>query len=115
MHELSLVGALIEQVQGEVEQAKVSGKIHRVEISVGRLSGANADCLRFAFHLLTANTPLENAEIVIHEPQAICRCQDCNARVEIDQLVVQCPRCASSAITIEGGRELMLQSIDVEE
>jgi Zn finger protein HypA/HybF involved in hydrogenase expression len=34
---------------------------------------------------------------------------------EIDDLVAQCPCCGSGEITIEGGRELVLQSIEIVE
>jgi hydrogenase nickel incorporation protein HypA/HybF len=115
MHELSIVEALIEQVGREVRRSGQPGKIRRVEISVGRFSGVNPGCLQFAFNLLTEKTPLEKAEILIHEPKAVCRCRHCNAQAEIDRFVVHCPQCGSTEITLEGGRDLTLQSIDVEE
>ncbi|MBN2578661.1 MAG: hydrogenase maturation nickel metallochaperone HypA [Pirellulales bacterium] len=115
MHELSIVEALIEQVGREVKRAGLAGKIHRVELSVGRFSGVNPGCLQFAFNLLTEKTPLEKTEIVIHEPKAVCRCQRCNARIEVDEFVAQCPECGSPEVILEGGRDLTLQSIDVEE
>jgi hydrogenase nickel incorporation protein HypA/HybF len=87
----------------------------RLELGIGRLSGVHSDSVRFAFGLLAPGTRVENAEIEIQEPKAVCNCRACNARVEIDDLVVQCPRCASGDITIEGGRELMLQSIEIED
>jgi hydrogenase nickel incorporation protein HypA/HybF len=115
MHELSIVEALIEQVGREVKRSGMRGKVRRLELLVGRFSGVNAGCLQFAFNLLAEKTPLENTEIVIHEPKAVCRCQNCNAQIEIDQFVVHCPQCGSASVTIEGGRDLTLQSIDVEE
>jgi hydrogenase nickel incorporation protein HypA/HybF len=115
MHELSIIEALIDQVGRELDRAGPHGRVLRLELSIGRLSGVNCESVRFAFGLLAPGTPVEDAEIVIQEPKAVCRCHGCNARTEIDDLVVQCPRCASSDVTIEGGRELVLQSIEVEE
>ena len=115
MHELSIVEALIDQVRRELDQAGQAGRILRLEMTIGRISGVHADSVRFAFELLSPGTLLEGAEIVIREPKAVCRCHACNARTEIDELVIQCPTCGSDNVTIEGGRELMLQSIDVEE
>lgn len=115
MHELSIVEALIEQVDRELRRAGQQGRVVRLEVSVGRLSGVNPDSLRFAFELLGQETRVGGAEIIIREPKAVCRCRSCNARVEIEDLVVQCPQCASPDIAIEGGRDLTLQSIDVEE
>jgi hydrogenase nickel incorporation protein HypA/HybF len=115
MHELSICEALIEQVQREVERSGQSGRIRRLELSVGRLSGVSCDALRFAFGLLSADTLVAGAELHIREPQATCRCQACDARVEIDELTVRCPACGSMQITLEGGRELLLQSIEIED
>jgi hydrogenase nickel incorporation protein HypA/HybF len=115
MHELSIVEALIEQVGREVKRAGLRGKVRRLELSIGLFSGVNPGCLQFAFNLLAEKTPLEQAEIVIHQPKAVCRCPVCNARIEVEQFTVQCPQCGSAEVTLEGGRDLTLQSIDVEE
>ncbi len=115
MHELSIVEALIEQVGREVHRAGQRGKILRIDLSIGRLSGVNCDSLRFAFDLFAPTTPVAGAEIVIHQAKPVCRCQTCHARVEIDDLVFKCPQCTSDAIVIEGGRDLLLQSIEVED
>ncbi|HUT12267.1 MAG TPA: hydrogenase maturation nickel metallochaperone HypA [Thermoguttaceae bacterium] len=115
MHELSIVETLIEQVQQEVERAGHHGRVLRLDLTIGRLSGACCDSIRFAFELLAPDTPLADAELHITEPKATCRCQDCRAVVEIDQFPVGCPRCGSRAILIDGGRELLLQSIEIED
>lgn len=114
MHELSIVEALISQVQQELDRAGQQGRVLQLELSIGRLSGVNPESVRFAFNLLAPGTFVDGAEIVIHEPKAICHCHACNRQVEIDDLVVECPECAAIDITIEGGREMMLQTIDIE-
>lgn len=113
MHELSIVEALIEQVGREVHRAGQNGKILGIELSIGRLSGVNCDSIKFAFELLAAGSIVEGSEITIHEVKPSCRCHTCNSVEEIDEMVFQCPKCKSDAITIEGGRDLLLQSIDV--
>jgi hydrogenase nickel incorporation protein HypA/HybF len=115
MHELSIVEALIDQVGRELHRAGPHGSVRGLELSIGRLSGVHCESVRFAFDLLSPGTPVENATIVIHEPKAVSYCNTCHARVEIDDLVIQCPQCSSADIVIEGGRDLMLQSIELEE
>lgn len=115
MHELSIVDALIEQAQEEVERAGHAGRIRQLDLTIGRLSGVNCDSIRLAFELLSPGTPLEGAQVQIAEPRATCRCHGCHARVEIDELTVTCPRCGSTEVSIEGGRELLLQSIEIED
>jgi len=115
MHELSLCQTLIDHVEKEVERAGQKGRVVIVEVVVGRFSGVHPDSLRFAFELLTADTILEGAEMNVAEPKATCCCRGCNARVEIDEMPVECPECRGNDITIEGGRELLLQSIEIED
>ncbi|MBN1908858.1 MAG: hydrogenase maturation nickel metallochaperone HypA [Pirellulales bacterium] len=115
MHELSIVEALIEQVQREVDQAGQHGRILGLELVIGHLSGVNVDSIRFAFELLAPETILKDAELRIDEPRAICRCHDCGQLTEIDELVATCPRCGSGDILFEGGQELLLQSIELED
>ena len=115
MHELSIVEALIDQVGQELDRPGRQGRVLRLELSIGRLSGVNCDSVRFAFGLLAPETVVQGAEIVIHEPKPACLCRTCGARTEIDDLVLECPPCGSSDVSIEGGRELLLQSIEIED
>jgi hydrogenase nickel incorporation protein HypA/HybF len=115
MHEVAIADALIEQVQSEIDRAEASGRVTRVSLVVGRLSGVNPDSLRFALDLLVKGTILESARIEIAEPAAQCQCAACGCRTEIEDLEARCPSCGSSDITIEGGRDLLLESIELEE
>ena len=115
MHELSIVDALIEQVQQEVDRSGQEGRIVSLELVVGRLAGVSCDSLRFAFELLSPGTPLEQTELHVTEPKAACRCQACKACVEIEEITLQCPECHSTEVVVEGGRELLLESVEIEE
>jgi hydrogenase nickel incorporation protein HypA/HybF len=115
MHELTIASALIQQAGEEVRRAGQSGRVVRLEVQVGRLSGVNPDSLQFAFGLLAAEGGMAGSALAIVQPPAACACRACGTRSEIDQIVVQCPVCGSPEVTIEGGRELLLQSIELEE
>lgn len=115
MHELSIVETLIEQVEKEVRLSGHEGRIVQLDLVVGRLSGVNADSIRFAFELLSPDTKLAGTKLSIEEPRAVCRCEDCKAETEIDELTVSCPVCDSPHVAMVGGRDLMLNSIELEE
>jgi hydrogenase nickel incorporation protein HypA/HybF len=112
---MSIVQALIDQVEGEVAKAGQRGRVVTLELSVGRLSGVHVEAIRFAFELLSPGTLVEGACLNIDEPLAQASCQACGACTPIPELVMQCPACGSGAITIQGGQELLLQSIELEE
>lgn len=115
MHEMSIVQALIEQVEAEVAKAGSSGRVTGLDLVVGRLSGVHVDSIRFAFEILAPGTVVQDAALRISEPPAHSQCRTCGCRVPIDELTMVCPRCGSEEITIDGGRELVLQSIDLDE
>ena len=115
MHELSIIETLISQVDKEVLQSGQRGRITRLNLVIGRLSGVNVDSIRFAFELLTPDTSLRGSELSIEQPRASFRCQDCKAQTQIDELFASCPACGSQHVTIVGGQDLMLESIELEE
>jgi hydrogenase nickel incorporation protein HypA/HybF len=115
MHEVSIVEALVEQVESEVRRAGHAGRVVRLSVGIGRLSGVNADSFRFAFEMIAPDTSLAGARLEIDLRPAFCRCSVCDALTPIEDLVPQCPACGSPQIRFEGGRELMLDSIEIEE
>ena len=115
MHEVSLVQALIDQVQREVEASGHAGRVVRIELAVGRMSGAHPESLRFAFGLLAPGTLVEGAQLDIQQPKAVCVCRACGVQTPIDELITACPECGSGDIHIQGGRDLLLESIELDE
>ena len=115
MHELSIVEALIEQAQREVKRSGQKGRVVRLDLRIGRLSGVCPDSLRFAWDLLAPETSLAGAELCIAEPPAVCACGDCGARTELEDVAACCPKCGSPNVTVEGGQEMLLQTIELED
>jgi hydrogenase nickel incorporation protein HypA/HybF len=115
VHEASIVQALIEQVEAEVARAEQRGQVVGLELAIGRLSGVHVDAIRFAFEFLSAQTLVEGAELRIREPDAYAVCRACGAREPVTELTMECPSCGSSEIRIEGGQELILESIELEQ
>jgi len=115
VHELSIVETLIDQVEREVAASGEKGTVTRLELVIGRLSGVSCDSIRFALEMLAPGTVLEHARVDIAEPKAVCCCRRCGAQCEIDELVSRCPECQGSDVYIEGGRDLILQSIELDD
>jgi hydrogenase nickel incorporation protein HypA/HybF len=115
VHELSIIQALIEQVETEVEKAGQAGRVLALDLTVGRLSGVHVDALRFGFEMLSPDSIVEGAELRIAESEALICCHTCGARQPLPEFVLRCPSCGSEQITIEGGQDLLLQTIELED
>ena len=115
MHEMSIVQTLLEQIEAEVCRSGHTGRVLKVELVVGRLSGVHVDALRFAFQLLSPGTLAEQAALEIAQPAAELVCGQCGQRCAIEELESVCPACGSAQVVIEGGRQLLLQSIELED
>jgi hydrogenase nickel incorporation protein HypA/HybF len=115
VHEVAIVEALIAQVEEEVQKSGHPGRVVRLELIIGRLSGVHPDSIRFAFEVMAPGTSLEAARIDIVEPPAYCSCRACGTRSAISELTAACPQCGNFSVTIEGGGQLLLQSIELED
>jgi hydrogenase nickel incorporation protein HypA/HybF len=63
MHELAITESVVEAVTERI----ASGRITRVVLEIGRLSGVVPDSVRFCFEVCAAGTRLEGAELDIVE------------------------------------------------
>ena len=115
MHELSIVDAVLDQVQEEVRQSGAGGRVTRLELVIGRLSGVNPDSIRFAFELLAPGTVVEGAEIRIREPESSSLAVLVESAAKSRTSPLSVPSAQSSDVAIEGGQELLLETIEVEE
>jgi len=115
VHELSIVEAILDQAEREIRRSGQEGPVRRLELSIGHLSGVNCDSLRFAFDLLSPDTAFAGAELQIHQPAALCCCRACGARNEVTEFAGECPKCGSDDILIEGGRDMLLESIELDD
>ena len=115
MHEFSIVWEMIKLAEQELQKAGCGGKVNSITIAVGKLSGANPDSVRFAYDVIAPQTRVRGAKLIIKEPNALCRCKTCGNTNELTAHDYFCPACGSGDIIIEGGRDLRLESIELED
>jgi len=115
MHEIGIVQSLINLAESEIRDNGYSGPVRSLTIRVGRLSGAQPEAIRFAFEVISAESPLSGAKLNIIEVKPKITCQACGKISETDELKFECPLCGSSEINISGGDDLNLESIELEE
>ena len=113
MHELGIMTGVMEAVEKSAVQAGAT-KVLKVTLSIGEMTEAIEDTLRFAFEVLTENTISEGAELVINMVKPKSRCLDCGAEYEHDRFHMMCPECGSYSTELIAGREMQIDSIEVD-
>lgn len=114
MHESSLVRALLTQVR-EACQPYSPIDIDEVVIAIGPLAGVEPLLVASAFELLTQNTDLAHARLVIRQVPLRLACQTCGGEHESDEIRFHCPNCTSPRTQVIGGDGMILRHITVRE
>ena len=113
MHEFAVTQSLFEIVLKQAENAGAK-KITGVNMVLGALTGVVGDSVQFYFEFLSKNTPAEGAKLNIKTTPARARCNDCGTEFEVHDMTWFCPLCHNINLEITGGKELLLESIDIE-
>jgi hydrogenase nickel incorporation protein HypA/HybF len=111
MHELSLAGAVVATVERHARGRPVAV----VNLRIGRLRQVVPDSLEFYFGFVAKGTVCEGARVEIEEVPAQLRCEACGKRWELAAPPFQCPDCGGVELGVEGGDELEVESIEMEE
>lgn len=90
-------------------------RARKVLVRVGSLRSVDPETLRFAFRSLRSDHPgCEEAELEIEEVAPELRCGACGHRGPMRDWEVVCPACGGQNVELDGGDELVLQSIEAE-
>jgi hydrogenase nickel incorporation protein HypA/HybF len=114
VHELSIATSVVEIARGFAARA-AAGRVVAVTLRIGSLSCVHEDALRFGFDLVTADTPLAGAALRIVAVPVRIWCADCRDEFELPGIQrFACPACGRPSGDIRAGRELELESIEIE-
>ena len=114
MHELGIMTGVLDSAKGAAKDAGAT-KLLKVTLSVGEMTEAIEDALVFAFEALTDDDPfMSGAELEVNMVPPKSRCLECGAVYEHDRFHMFCPECDSFATELIAGRELQIDSIEVD-
>ena len=113
MHELSITQSMLDLVLGEAGKAKAK-KVGKINLVIGKMTGIVDDCVRFYFDFLSKGTPAEGAALIFKMIPTTARCRDCNKNFELREFDWTCPHCHGNNMEIVAGKELFVESIEVE-
>lgn len=108
MHELGLCSSIVEAV----EQRAGVRPVARVRVQVGRLHHVHPEAFDQSFAVAAMGTVCQDAaaELVLLPVRA--RCDACSATWDGDEMPAVCPTCGGVELTLTGGDELLLESIE---
>jgi hydrogenase nickel incorporation protein HypA/HybF len=113
MHELAITQSMLDIVLRQAERAGPGG-VRRVNVVVGQMSGVVAECMQFYFDLLSKGTIAEGADVSVRTVPATARCRACGKSFELKEFSWTCPGCQATDAEIIAGKELSVESIEVE-
>ena len=110
MHELSVVSSIIKTAHDEVD--KINGKeVLEIHLEIGKLAGVELDSFHFVWPQCAKDTVVENATVIINEPEGKARCIECNTEFLIEKIFDSCPNCNGPFKEIVSGKELKIKKL----
>jgi hydrogenase nickel incorporation protein HypA/HybF len=114
MHEMSLMGDILQLVQEDAAQRGIE-KIDKIELIVGEISNAMPDALQMAFaifreqnlHLFT-----EKAQLIIQMEEAKAECVICGLEYHPSQKLALCPHCQFPSGKVVSGETFQVLSYE---
>jgi hydrogenase nickel incorporation protein HypA/HybF len=114
MHEFSLMMGVLDAIEATAAEHKAT-RVTEVRLVIGEMAEVLDDAMDFAFETLTPGTVAEGATLTMTKVRPRSRCAACNTEFEHDRLRFACPSCDSLATELLAGRELYIESIEIEE
>lgn len=113
VHEFSIAQTIVQAVLAELKKVQPS-RLVRARIVAGRLHQLVPNNLTFAYKVLTKDTPAAGSFLSIRRVPITAECRQCHWRGAIRGALFVCGRCQAGDIEITRGKELYLDSIEVE-
>lgn len=104
-----LVTIALDAIPEDIENPRVE----KLNLRIGKLAAVVEHSLSFCLEVITKETPLEGAELVIDEVPVCLRCERCKHEWQIEAPAFGCPACKNGQVTLISGRELEISSIEL--
>jgi hydrogenase nickel incorporation protein HypA/HybF len=112
MHELSIAENICDVALAHVTPGH---RLTKIRVTCGPFSGVVAAALDFCFEITAKHKGATGAVLEIETPAAAGCCSRCGVVTEVTNIWTACKACGHAPLTVEGGRELRITNIEVEE
>ena len=113
MHELGITENILNITLDKANEGQAT-KILKINLVIGELSGFVADCIQFYFDTLSKDTIAQGAALHFETVPVEMRCRNCSTVFRPQDTLWSCPKCGSQSVEISKGRELYIDSVEVE-
>jgi hydrogenase nickel incorporation protein HypA/HybF len=113
VHELAITQSLLKIALDKANEAG-AGRIRAITLKIGRLTGYVPEAVEANFEILSPGTPAEGARLIMEWVPVACRCRECGRRYQAEIEDLRCPDCRTLGFEIIGGREMYIESMEVE-
>ena len=115
MHELSIVSSIVDSVTERLA-AYPGARVKEVRLRIGALASVVEDSLQFCYGIATEDTALQGSKLIVKVLPVLMHCDKCLQDVEIASLQsFRCPRCNEPVSDLRQGREIEIESIEIDE
>ena len=114
MHEAAIASGILETVRMTLAD-RGPVRLRVVRVRVGEFAGVEAECLHFAWEVLREGTLAEGVPLQIERIAATARCRACDVDYPVEDVSLQCPRCAGLDVELLTGQELSVTELEVDD
>lgn len=119
MHELSIVTSIMETVTetlAALPDSSRGSRVLEVRLRIGALASVIPESLEFCWGIVSEGTPLEGSRLVVNLLPVVVHCGPCGQDAELEGVQsFRCPRCGEPCSDMRQGRELEIDSIEIED
>ena len=113
MHELAITQSMLDLVVEQAKKVKAK-RVEKINLVIGEMSGIVGECIDFYFEFMSKDTIAHGAILSFKKiPIQVC-CSNCGQLFTPKELDWSCPSCQNRGIEIVTGKELYIESIEVE-
>lgn len=113
MHEMSIIAGVMDSVVPSAVQAGAT-RVLSISLRIGDMTEVVDEALDFAFEVLTEGTLCEGAQLKVEKVHPESVCFQCGHQFSHDRFHRSCPQCGSFETQLSKGRELEIESIEVD-
>jgi len=114
MHEMAIAENIITVIEEKLKDKDQKGEVKKINLKIGKLTCVEPEALRLSFEVISRETRLEKASLFIDSVPITGKCKDCRKNFCLEELDFACPFCGSFRIEIKTGRELFIESFEIE-